>query len=60
MSPGGKKLGRQTGQRPSDRKADKVIQLSVGGLSYRLIGRQVELSKNTVGDIVKRNRAGKA
>ena len=56
----GKKLGRQTGQRPSDRKADKVIQLSDGGLSYRLIGRQVGLSKNTVGDIVKRNRAGKA
>ena len=56
----GKKLGRQTGQRPSDRKADKVIQLSEGGLSYRLIGRQVGLSKNTVGDIVKRNRAGKA
>ena len=52
----GKKLGRQTGQRPSDRKADKVIQLSEGGLSYRLIGRQVGLSKNTVGDIVKRNR----
>ena len=56
----GKKLGRQTGQRPSDRKADKVIQLSEGGLSYRLIGRQVGLSKNTVGDIVKRNRAAKA
>ena len=56
----GKKLGRQTGQRPSDRKADKVIQLSEGGLSYRLIGRQVGLSKNTVGDIVKRNRDAKA
>ena len=56
----GKKLGRQTGQRPSDRKADKVIQLSEGGLSYRLIGRQVGLIKNTVGDIVKRNRAGNA
>ena len=55
----GKKLGRQTGQRPSDRKADKVIQLSEGGLSYRLIGRQVGLSKNTVGDIVKRNRDAK-
>ena len=56
----GKQLGRRVGQRPSDRKAAKVIQLSEGGLSYRLIGRQVGLSKNTVGDIVKRNRARKA
>ena len=56
----GKKLGRQTGQRPSDPKADKVIQLSEGVLNYRLIGRQVGLSKNTVGDIVKRNLDAKA
>lgn len=56
----GKKLGWQTGQRPADRKADKVTQQSNGGLSYHLIGRQVGLSKNTVGDIAKRNRAAKA
>jgi putative DNA-invertase from lambdoid prophage Rac len=55
----GKRLGRQTGQRPSDRKAEKVMLLAAGGLSYRLIGRQVGLSKNTVGAIVKRDREGK-
>lgn len=54
----GKKLGRQPGQRPkSDRLAPKVIALFKQGRSYRLIGREVGLSKNTVADIVKRNRA---
>jgi putative DNA-invertase from lambdoid prophage Rac len=53
----GKKLGRQEGQRPSDRKAAKVIGLAEAGMSYRLIGRQVGLSKNTVGAILKRQRA---
>src|SRR6478736_4154365 len=47
-------LGRQEGQRPSDKKAKKVLQLHADGLSYRLIGRNVGLSKNTVMDIVKR------
>ncbi len=47
-------LGRQTGQRPSDKKAKKVLQLHEGGLSYRLIGRNVGLSKNTVMDIIRR------
>ena len=31
----GKKLGRQEGQRPSDRKAAKVIGLAEAGMSYR-------------------------
>lgn len=53
----GKKLGRQPGQRPSDRKAAKVLALAEDGLSYRLIGRQVGLSKNTVGEILLRARA---
>ena len=53
----GKKLGRQSGQRPSDRKAAKVIKLVEQGLSYRLIARQVGLSKNTVGAIVQRARS---
>src|SRR6266404_5402274 len=53
----GKRLGRQPGQRPSDRKATKVLKLAEGGLSYRLIGRHVELSKNTVGAILQRARA---
>jgi putative DNA-invertase from lambdoid prophage Rac len=57
----GKRLGRQPGQRPkSDRLAPKVLTLVSQGRSYRLIGREVGLSKNTVADIVKRNRAGPA
>ena len=53
----GKKLGRQPGQRPkSDRLAPKVLALIADGRSYRLAGREVGLSKNTVADIVKRNR----
>ena len=53
----GVKLGRQLGQRPSDKKAKKVLTLHEEGLSYRLIGRNVGLSKNTVMDIVKRAAA---
>jgi putative DNA-invertase from lambdoid prophage Rac len=50
----GVKLGRQVGQRPSDKKAKKVLGMHQEGLSYRLIGRNVGLSKNTVMDIIKR------
>ena len=46
-------LGRQVGQRPSDKKAKKVLQLHGEGLSYRLIGRNVGLSKNTVMEIIR-------
>lgn len=54
----GKRLGRQPGHRPkSDRLASKVMALVAKGRSYRLIGREVGLSKNTVADIVKRRRA---
>lgn len=54
----GKRLGRQPGQRPkSDRLASKVLVLVGQGRSYRLIGREVGLSKNTVADIIKRHRA---
>jgi putative DNA-invertase from lambdoid prophage Rac len=53
----GKILGRQPGQRPkSDRLAPKVLALVAQGRSYRLIGRELGLSKNTVADIVKRHR----
>ncbi|MEO1987365.1 MAG: recombinase family protein [Martelella sp.] len=53
----GKKLGRQRGQRPkSDRLAPRVLALVAEGRSYRLIGRELGLSKNTVSDIVQRNR----
>ena len=57
----GKVLGRQLGQRPkSDRLAPKVLALVDAGRSYRLIGRELGLSKNTVADIVKRRRAPNA
>jgi DNA-binding NarL/FixJ family response regulator len=46
--------GRGQGQRPSDKKAKRVLALHKEGLSYRLIGRNVGLSKNTVMDIVRR------
>jgi putative DNA-invertase from lambdoid prophage Rac len=52
----GRRLGRQPGQRPkSDRLASKVLALVDQGRSYRLIGREVGLNKNT--DIVKRNHS---
>ena len=50
-------LGRQAGQRPSDKKARRVLGLHADGLSYRLIARNVGLSKNTVMAIVKRAAA---
>jgi putative DNA-invertase from lambdoid prophage Rac len=57
----GKKLGRQHGQRPkSDRLAPKVLALIAQGRSYRLVGREVGLSKNTVAGIVKRSRGASA
>lgn len=55
----GRQIGRQPGQRPkSDRLAPQVLALVSQGRSYRLIGRELGLSKNTVADIVKRARAG--
>ncbi|MGF7178113.1 recombinase family protein [Azospirillum doebereinerae] len=57
----GNKLSRQPGQRPkSDRLAPKVLALAAVGRSYRLIGRELGLSKNTVAGIVKRARDGAA
>jgi putative DNA-invertase from lambdoid prophage Rac len=50
-------LGRQVGQRPSDKKAKTVLKLHKDGLSYRLIGRNVGLSKNTVMEIIRREAA---
>jgi putative DNA-invertase from lambdoid prophage Rac len=49
------KLGRQHGQRPSDKKAKRVLAMHKEGPSYRLIGRNVGLSKNTVMEIVRRS-----
>jgi putative DNA-invertase from lambdoid prophage Rac len=50
-------LGRKEGQRPSDKKAKRVLSLHEEGLSYRLIARNVGLSKNTVMEIVRRQVA---
>ena len=47
-------LGRKVGQRSSDKNAKRVLAMHKGGLSYRLIGRNVRLSKNTVMEIVRR------
>ncbi len=53
----GKKLGRQPGQRPkSDRLAPAVIKAVAEGRSYRWIARDLGISKNTVGGIIKRHR----
>ncbi|MFZ3585432.1 recombinase family protein [Loktanella sp. DJP18] len=53
----GKKLGRQPGQRPkSDKFAPKVLQAVAEGRSYRWIARDLGISKNTVLDIMKRQR----
>jgi DNA invertase Pin-like site-specific DNA recombinase len=57
----GERLSCQPGQRPkSDRLAAKVMALIALGRSYRLVGREVGLSKNTVAGIVKRARAAPA
>ena len=54
----GRRLGRRLAQWPkADRLAPKVLALIAQGRSYRLIGRELGLSKNTVADIVRRKRA---
>lgn len=54
----GRKLGRQPGQRPkSDRLATKVISMvEEEKLSYRIVAKRLDLSKNTVLEIMKRHR----
>jgi DNA-binding NarL/FixJ family response regulator len=42
------------GYRPSDKKAKKVLAMHRDGLSYRLISRNLGLSKNTVMEIIRR------
>jgi putative DNA-invertase from lambdoid prophage Rac len=49
-----KKLGRKKGYRPSEKHAEKVLERHRDGLSYRLIGRNIGLSKNTLMQIVQR------
>ena len=51
-------FGRRPGQRvKADRLAPKVLKLVGEGQSYREISHRLGLSKNTVLDIVKRDRA---
>jgi len=51
-------FNRRSGQRvKSDRHAPKVLQLVGAGQSYREISHRLGLSKNTVLDIVRRDRA---
>lgn len=54
----GRKLGRRPGFRPkSDRLTPKVLAFVKEGRSYRWIAHELQLSKNTVGAIVKRARS---
>jgi putative DNA-invertase from lambdoid prophage Rac len=53
----GRIFGRRPGQRvKSDRLAPKVLTMVGEGVSYRTIGKQLNLNKNTVNAIVKRYR----
>ena len=53
----GRRIGRRPGQRPkSDRLAPEVLALVARGRSYRRIGHELGLSKNTVAAIVRRHR----
>jgi putative DNA-invertase from lambdoid prophage Rac len=57
----GKVFGRRKGHRiKADKFAPKVLELVAAGRSYRKIGRELNLSKNTVMQIVHRDRAAKA
>jgi len=56
----GTKLGRQPGQNPSDKYANKVLQHLTAGRPYRWIGRELQISPTTVMAIVKRNKKSKA
>jgi DNA invertase Pin-like site-specific DNA recombinase len=53
----GRRLGRRPGYRPkSDRLAPKVLAFVEAGRSYRWIARELGISKNTVADIIKRQK----
>jgi len=50
-------FGRRPEQRiKADKVSQKVLNLVAAGQSYRQISRQLDISKNTVLDIVKQNR----
>jgi putative DNA-invertase from lambdoid prophage Rac len=52
----GRTFGRRHGQRPkSEKLAPQVLQMIEEGLSYRAIAKRLNISKNTVMEIVKRS-----
>jgi putative DNA-invertase from lambdoid prophage Rac len=52
----GRTFGRRHGQRPkSEKLAPQVLQMIEDGLSYRAIAKRLNISKNTVMEIVKRS-----
>lgn len=53
----GQKLGRQLGDNPSDKYKNRVLKRLEQGRSYRAIAHELQISKNTVMAIVKRERA---
>ena len=58
----GRTLGRRPGQRPkSDRLAAKVTAMvEEEGLSYRIVAKRLDLSKNTITEIMKPHRAARS
>jgi DNA invertase Pin-like site-specific DNA recombinase len=57
ITKGGKRranLGRKPGYRPSDKHASRVLEMHEEGLPYRVIGRKLGLSKNTVMAMLRR------
>ena len=55
------RFGRQPGQRvKADRNQKRALELVAAGQSYREVGLRLGISKNTVLDIVKRDRAKQA
>jgi putative DNA-invertase from lambdoid prophage Rac len=56
----GQTFGRKPGYRPSDKKARRVVDLSEAGYSQRQIATELDLSKTTVNEILKRARVQEA
>lgn len=52
----GQTFGRGPSHRPSDKQAPKVTELSEAGYSQRRIAKELDLSKTTVNEILKRAR----
>lgn len=53
----GQTFGRRPGYRPSDKQAPRMVELSEAGYSQRRIAAELNLSKTTVNEILKRYTA---